>query len=404
MTLAHKMLIGLLTGVVAGLLLKEHAVHIKFLGDIFINLIKMVAMPLIFLTLTSGILNIKDGRILRKIGTKALLGFWLTAMCALVTGFFVYMIIQPGNNVVLPIDLDKVLPPPDTGAFSLSIIVNKIIPQNIFGAFVEGSILQVAFVAIFTAFTIRSIGPKENKKIVLFIREITKVVFRMIHYITQLAPLGAFGLTAWLIGTQGLDTLFNLGGLIKTIFIAYCIQYITIGLLILLIANLSPLNFYRKSIEYQLIALSTGSTKATLASSMQICQSKLGVSKNTTALTLPIGASINMDGACIYIVVSCLFLAQSLGIDLSIYEYITLVLLSTVGTIGTAGLSGGSLIVLPIVMAQIRIPAECYALLIAIDPILNAMRSVINITGDTAVALVVDKTENKLDENIYNEN
>lgn len=398
MKLATKMLLGLSAGFFAGLILQDKAIYAKPIGDIFINLIKMVSIPLILFTLSSGILSIKDGKVLKKIGTKSLLGFSITAACAATTAIIVYVIFQPGLNANLPIDMSNIPRSSNVGnnELSISALINKIIPENMLAAFVNGSILQTAFIAIFTSFTIRSLGNRHNKEIINAVKELSKLIFHMTHHIIKIAPLAAFGLTAWIVGTKGFSTLFALGALIKTILIAYFIQYLTLGLLILLMGKISPIPFYKKSIDYQIMALATGSTKATLATSIEISQKKMGVSKHTASLVLPIGASINMDAASIYLTTACLFIAQGTGVILEMHDFVSLIAMATIGTIGTAGLSGGALVILPIVITQLNLPPESFALLFAIDPFINAMRSFINITGDTAVALIVDKTENKL--------
>ncbi|MEM6339297.1 MAG: dicarboxylate/amino acid:cation symporter, partial [Pseudomonadota bacterium] len=273
--------------------------------------------------------------------------------------------------------------------------------NNVFVAFSESNVLQVVFFSIFTGMVINSLGHAVDP-VRDFIHSAAKLVLKMISVIVQLSPYAAFALTAWVIGTQGIEIIFTLGKLFGALLLAFALQYIIFGLIIMVFCKVSPIPFYKKSIEYQMIALSTGSSKASLATTMQVCRQKLGVSESSTSFVLPLGASINMNGLSIKLGMSALFFAQVLGIDLAFGDYIVIILTGTLGSIGGAGIPGAFIIMLPIMLTSVGLPIEGVALLVGIDRVLDLLSTTINITGDATITLVIDSSEGTLDKDMYN--
>jgi Na+/H+-dicarboxylate symporter len=241
----------------------------------------------------------------------------------------------------------------------------------------------------------------DGRRVIEFINDMTKLVFKMISIIINLSPYGAFALTAWVVGTQGLEVMNSLAKLVFAVVVAMFLQYLIFGVLIYTLARISPVPFYKKSAEYQTLAFSTSSSKATLATTMKVCQEKLGISTTSTSFILPLGASINMDGMAIYLGMCSIFFAQALGIHLHLHDYVIIVLTATLGSIGGAGIPSGSIIMLPMILSAINIPIEGVALIVGIDRILDMIRTTINITGDATITLIVDKMEGALDEKVY---
>ena len=235
-----------------------------------------------------------------------------------------------------------------------------------------------------------------------FIHAAAKLVLKMIALVVQLSPYAAFALTAWVIGTQGIDVIYTLGKLVRAIILAYVLQYIIYGLIIMVFCRLSPMPFYRKSIEYQMIAMSTGSSKASLATTMQVCRNRLGVSESSTSFVLPLGASINMNGLSIKLGLSVIFFAQAMGVDLVFSDYIIIIMTGTLGSIGGAGIPGSFIIMLPIMLTSVGLPIEGVALLVGVDRVLDLISTTINITGDATITLVIDNSEGTLDKEMYN--
>lgn len=401
MKLWHKVALGLVMGIAYGLINGEDATYIKPVGDLFLNAIKMIIIPLIFFSLISGITSISDPESLGRIGIKACFAYLATTTFAILTGLAIASIFEPGVNSSL--DLSNISAKVDTSMvkdFTFVGLITGIVPSNALSAMVEGNMLQVVFFSIFTGVTILKMGGL-SKRLTDIFQMLSQLIFKMVAIIIQFSPYGALALTGWIVGTQGTGVLTDLLKLILTVITGMVIQYLILGLLIYLFARLSPLPFYRKSIEYQALAFSTSSSKATLATTMQVCREKLGISDSSTSFVLPLGAAMNMDGMAIYLGMTSIFFAQVAGIDLAFNDYLIIVLTATVGSIGGAGVPGASMVMLPMILTAIHVPIEGVALIAGIDRILDMIRTTVNITGDATITLIIDKTEGKLDEETY---
>jgi Na+/H+-dicarboxylate symporter len=398
MRLWQKVFLGLIAGIIFGLYLPHQIDIVKPIGTIFLRLIKMVIVPLLFFSLVSGITGMRDPSSLGRIARKSVLAYLATTCFAVIFGLGVAHFLRPGEGVQLnlgPINQVKTEP------FDIVNFCVEIIPSNIFVAFTEANILQVVFFAIFTGIIINNMGTTAEP-IRTLIHAIAKLVLKMIAVIVQLSPYAAFALTAWVVGTQGMDVIFTLAKLVEAIVLAFILQYIIFGLIIVIFCRISPIPFYKKSIEYQMIAISTGSSKASLATTMQVCKQKLGISDTSTSFILPLGASINMNGLSIKLGLSTIFFAQALGVDLSLADYMVIILTGTLGSIGGAGIPGSFIIILPMMLTSVGLPIEGVALLVGIDRVLDLFSTAINITGDATITLLIDSTEGTLDKEMYN--
>lgn len=401
LALWKKITVGLVAGVIVGIVFGEDAEVLKPIGDIFIRLIKMIIIPLIYISIVMGMTSINDSASLSRISLKSIAAFLLTTSFAIVIGLVTAYVLKPGAGISADaISAGGIARTSADAQFDLMKIINDTIPDNALNALVSGKMLQAVFFSFFTGIVINGVG-KEKKLIVGGFQLAAKVVFRMIDLILKLAPYGAFALTSSVVGKQGITALQSLGMLVFSLISAMFIQYVIFGLLILFIARLSPFPFYKKSLEYQSLAFSTSSSKATLSTTMHVCSEKLGVSKNSTAFILPLGAAINMDGMAIYLGICTLFFAQIYGIHLTTVEYMIIILTSTLGSIGAAGIPSGTIIMLPMVLAAVNIPIEGIALIAGIDRILDMMRTTLNITGDAAITLLIDRSEGTLNKEVY---
>jgi len=401
MKLWHKVFLGLILGVFFGIYIPEHVETVKPIGTVFLRLIKMVIVPLLFFSLVSGITGMRDPSSIGRVAKKSVIAYLGTTCLAVTFGLGVAFILEPGTGVILdmgPVAGDRNFKEND---FDLLQFFIEIVPNNIFQAFADSNILQVVFFSIFTGIIINRMDsaadPLRN-----FIHAAAKLVLKMIAMVVQLSPYAAFALTAWVIGTQGIDIIYTLGKLVRAIILAYILQYIIYGLIIMVFCRLSPMPFYRKSIEYQMIAMSTGSSKASLATTMQVCRNRLGVSESSTSFVLPLGASINMNGLSIKLGLSVIFFAQAMGVDLVFADYIIIIMTGTLGSIGGAGIPGSFIIMLPIMLTSVGLPIEGVALLVGIDRVLDLISTTINITGDATITLVIDNSEGTLDKEMYN--
>lgn len=404
MKLWKQVLIGLALGVVAGLVLKEDAIHLKIFGTIFISLIKMVIVPLIFFALLSGITSMQGQGNFTRVGIKGFASYLLTAVFAVLIGLSAGLIFQPGSGVDLKSIVDatgaasgaiKTVAPPTATEFLLNLI-----PKNPIKAMATDQFLQIIIFSIFTGITINLVGAKAEP-VKNLIASASLVTFKMIEIIIKLAPLGAFGYISWVVGTQGLDILKALTMLVVTLIVACIFQYLVFGLFIAVVGRLNPLPFYRKILFTQSIAFATSSSKATLSTAMEQLQTRLGVSKTNSNFLLPLGVCINMDGTAIYLGICALFFSQAYGIDLSFHNYMMLILTCTLGSIGAAGIPSGSIIFMSMVLGSVGLPIEGIGIILGVDRVLDMVRTTVNITGDSAITMIVDKTEGGLDEKEY---
>lgn len=402
MKLWHKVTLGLIFGIIFGIFAGEYTVYVKPIGDLFLNAIQMVIIPLIFFSLISGITSISDPATLGRIGIKACLTYLATTTFAILIGLGLALIFKPGIGAAL--DLSNVnaiaIDANMVKEFDLVRMLTNIVPKNAIGAMVNGNMLQVVFFSIFTGIALIKMGSKADDLINIF-QLFSKLVFKMISMIINFSPYGTFALTAWIVGTQGVEVLHSLAKLVGVVIIGMLVQYLIFGVLIYVFGKLSPWPFYRKSFEYQTLAFSTSSSKAALATTMKVCQSRLGISNSSTSFILPLGASMNMDGMAIYLGICTIFFAQATGIPLQLHDYAIIILTATIGSIGGAGVPGSSMIMLPMILSSVNIPIEGVALIAGVDRILDMIRTTINITGDATVTLLVDKTEGTLDEKVY---
>ncbi len=400
MKLWHKVLLGLILGVVFGIYLPQYVETVKPIGTVFLRLVKMVIVPLLFFSLVSGITGMRDPSSIGRVAKKAVVAYIGTTCFAVIFGLGVGHLLKPGEGVLL--DLGQTVEKNfKESNFDIMSYLIEIVPNNIFMAFSDCNVLQVVFFSLFTGMIINTMGSVADP-LREFIHSAAKFVLKMISVVVQLSPYAAFALTAWVIGTQGIDIIFTLGKLFGAIILAFVLQYIIFGLIIKVFCKVSPIPFYKKSIEYQMIALSTGSSKASLATTMQVCRQRLGVSESSTSFILPLGASINMNGLSIKLGLSALFFSQVMGINLEFGDYIVIILTGTLGSIGGAGIPGAFIIMLPIMLTSVGLPIEGVALLVGIDRVLDLLSTTINITGDATITLVIDSTEGTLDREMYN--
>jgi len=391
--------IGLILGIITALFLGDKAEYLKPLGTIFINLIKTVIIPLVFFAIISSVVSFGNASNISRIAVKSTIAFLSTSVLAVSIGIIVTILFKPGVGLDLNIlsfrneQTNKAVP-------TIEQVITGIVPSNIFASLVEGNILQIIIFAFFTGISLNLLGNKAND-VIKICHQLYQLSLKMIELIIKLAPIGVFGYISWSIGTQGFQSLFSMFNLIGTILIACLIQYLIFGILILVFARINRIPFYIKMIEPQLLALSTSSSKATLSTTMQTLNSKLGVSRNSTNFILPLGSSINMDGGAIYLGVCLIFFAQVVGIDLTIYDFCILMFMCTLGSIGAAGIPSGILLFLGMTFSSIGLPIEAVAFVAGIDRFIDMITTAINVTGDACITLIIDKTEGSLDENKY---
>lgn len=394
----QQIIIGLVLGVAAGLWLQEDAQWLKPLGTIFLNLIKMVIVPLVLFSLLSAITSMAHSGNLTRVGGKAIGLYMLTSLIAVTLGMAAASLFTPGLGVTLELS-ETIVMSPQAPPTILEMLLS-IIPDNAIGAMAEGHILQLVVFSVFTGLTLNLIADKVPHTLNL-IHELATLSFKMIELIVKLAPMGVFGYIGWLVGTQGTDVLMVLARFVGVVVGVLMVQFFAFGALIWVFTRLSPLPFYRKMIEPQILAFSTTSSKAALTTTMRALHEDIGVSKENTNFILPLGAAMNMDGTAVYLSICGLFFAQIYGIPLDWHHYLMLAFASTIASIGAAGIPSGSIIFMSMVLNAIGLPLEGIGLIIGVDRILDMFRTMVNITGDSAITLIVDQSEGTMDTDRY---
>lgn len=410
LSLTMKILIGLMLGAVLGLLLnKIPSSYIKdtllidgilhLLGQVFIRGIKMLVVPLVFVSLVCGSCAIGDVKKLGRVGIKTLTFYMATTAIAISLALGVGKIINPGSGL----DLSHVLKTEPTIGQSASLVdvLIDMVPVNPIASMTEGSMLQIIIFSLLTGVSIALVG-KKAEIIVKIFDALNELIMKMVVVIMKIAPLGVFALIAKTFATVGFDAMVPLLKYMFAVLVALMLHTVLTYVGILKgFGKLNPIIFFKKFAPTMSVAFSTSSSSATLPLTMETAEKKLGVSKSVASFTLPLGATINMDGTAIMQGVAAIFISQIYGINLSIQDFLTIIFTATLASVGTAGVPGVGLITLSMVLQSVGLPVEGIALIIGIDRLLDMCRTVVNIVGDTVCTIVVGKSENEFDEEIY---
>ncbi|AKD55790.1 dicarboxylate/amino acid:cation symporter [Spirosoma radiotolerans] len=400
--LTVRVLIAITLGILTGYFFPETAAKLKPLGDIFINLIKMVIAPIIFLTIVLGISNMGDLKKVGRVGGKALLYFEIVTTGALAIGLVLANLIRPGDGVetaaVKGGDISKYT---EQGAgMDWTEFFIHIVPSNAIKAFAEGEILQVLVFSVLFGVGLTRMG-ETGKPLILTFERLSKVFFNILSVVMVLAPIGAFGGMAFTIGKYGLSTLLPLAKLMGTV-------YASMFLFVFVILNLI-LRYYKVSLwtvlkfikEELLIVLGTSSSESALPQIMDKLET-MGCSRSVVGLVVPAGYSFNLDGTTIYLVMATVFLAQVFGVNLSLGQELTIIGILMVTSKGAAGVTGSGFIVLASTLTAIKvIPVEGLALLLGVDRFMSEARSITNIIGNTVATIFIANNEGEFDRAKY---
>jgi Na+/H+-dicarboxylate symporter len=409
--LTSKILIGMGAGVFIGLLLRnlfpgsewvegyitEGFLHV--VGTIFIASLKMLVVPLVFISLVCGTCSLSDPSKLGRLGGKTIAFYLFTTAIALTLAITAAILIHPGNASLASSQMEYVV----KEAPSLAEVIINIVPTNPMQALSEGNMLQIIIFAVIFGFAISHIGERGARVAALF-NDLNDVIMRVVTLIMQLAPYGVFALMAKLSLTLGLETF---GSVLKYFFLVVLVlllqALIVYPSLLKLFSGLSPLMFLRKMRDVQLFAFSTASSNATLPVTIETSEHRMGVDNKIASFTLPLGATLNMDGTAIMQGVATVFIAQVFGIELSLLDYVTVVVTATLASIGTAGVPGVGLIMLAMVLNQVGLPVEGIALIIGVDRLLDMLRTAVNVTGDTVATVIIAKSEGEFNQGIFDD-
>lgn len=403
MLLWQQIFIALALGAAIGIALNQTghadiALAIKPIGTMFVNAIKMLIVPLIFVSLVVGMTSMQDLGKMGRVGLKTVLLYLGTTAVAIAIGLALGAIIQPGAAIDMSAAAEAAAV---EEAPSVIQIIVDLIPTNPLAAAVDGNVLQIIVFALLFGIAINLAGEK-GRLVRDFFDSLSEVIYKLTAIVIAFAPYGVFALMVWVAGTYGLDMLLPLGKVIFAVYLGCVIHAIVVyGGMIKLMARLNPVRFFQGVFEPQMVAFTSTSSSGTLPVSMTAVEQNLGVSRGISSFVLPLGATINMDGTALYQGVCALFVAQAFGVDLSGGDYVTIILTATLASIGTAGVPGAGVIMLSLVLASVGLPLEGVAVIAGIDRILDMARTALNVTGDCAVAVVVAKSEGELDQKAY---
>ena len=387
-------LVAMVAGVVVGMVMGEEAKIFAPLGTLFIQLIKMLVVPLVGISIISGAASLGGSRSAGRIGVTSIAYILLTTVVSIILAIAVGLIFKPGAGLseegIASIMASASSEQGAAADLSFWDTVIGMIPANPIRAFAEGNILQIIVFGLFLGFGISAIAEEKRTKIVNGLNYLLEALVWCIGKVMLVAPIGVFGLMAEAMGTFGFDLLLKVVNLLWVDLLAVIIMGGAIyPLTIALFSKVRLRDFFSAMVRPQVVAFSTASSMATLPVTMGACD-KMGVSKEVTGFVVPLGATINMTGNAIYYTLVALFFAQFYGIELGIAQYVAIAVTASLGSIGQAGVPGPTLMVVA-VLAAAGIPIEGLPLLYALDRIFDMIRTTLNITGDAACAVVTDR-------------
>jgi aerobic C4-dicarboxylate transport protein len=397
-----QVILGIIAGILVGWLLPSFAPTAKLISDTFINMIRMVIAPVIFLTIVSGIAGAGDMKKVGRVGLKSLIYFEVVTTLALIIGLITANLVKPGHGIQVAKQTTAQVAEfsQEASKIKWGEFFSHIVPSNIVDAFAKGDILQVLFFSVLFAIGVKMLG-NSGKGLLTGLESVNKVLFNILKIVMRLSPVGAFGGMAYTIGKFGFSTLIVLGKLMLTF---YLTGFFFIFIILHLICRYYRINLWKLLgyiKEEILIVLGSSSSEAVLPSVMQKLTAA-GCEKEVVGLVIPTGYSFNLDGTTIYLSMSVIFLAQAFGIDLSLGQQLTVIGILLLTSKGAAGVTGSGFIVLASTLTALKvIPLEGLALLIGVDRFMSEGRAIINFIGNTIATVIIAKSEKALDMDTY---
>jgi Na+/H+-dicarboxylate symporter len=398
LALHWQILIMLALGGLFGYFFPHLTMYTNWMGDIFLRGLNMVIVPLIFCSVATGVANVGTAENLGRLGLKTMGYYVLSTLLAIVTGFFFVQLFKPGvgADLGLQVPVENI----STGRESFGQTLINIVPVNIIKAMAEGQMLSIIFFAILLGFFITRVGEKSRVVMVDVLNAVLDVIMKITLFIIRFTPQGVFSIIAKVISQQiniGNDVseiLSSMGLYVITVLLGLLVQgLVTLPLLVKFLGKANPMKHLKNMSTVILTAFSTSSSNATLPLTMETVETKSGVSNKIASFTLPLGATINMNGTALYECVAVMFIAQAYGIDLTIGQQLVVVFTALLAAIGSAGIPMAGLVMMAVVLNAVGLPLEGIGLILAVDRILDMFRTVINVYGDTCGAVIIAKSE-----------
>ncbi|MGF1870500.1 dicarboxylate/amino acid:cation symporter [Photobacterium indicum] len=410
MSLTGRVILGMLLGILTGFIIRSLFADTAFIheyivnglfdvgGKIFIASLKMLVVPLVFVSLVCGTSSLKDISTLGRLGGKTVLFYLVTTALAITLALTMGTIFQPGAGA----DLSAATTFASKEAPSLGDVIVGMFPTNPISSMAQGNTLQIIVFAILFGIAISAAGKAGERIAALFV-DLNAVIMKLVALLMNIAPYGVFFLMAKLFTGLGLDAIYNLLGYFLVLAATLLLHgFVTYSVMLKAFSGLSPIVFLKKMEDAVMFAFSTASSNATIPVTMETATKRLGVNNKIASFTVPLGATINMDGTAIMQGVATVFIAQAFNIDLTMSDYLAVIMTATLASIGTAGVPGVGLIMLAMVLNQVGLPVEGIALIMGVDRLLDMIRTAVNITGDSVVTCIVAKSENEMNIDVFN--
>jgi Na+/H+-dicarboxylate symporter len=368
-------------------------------GKIFIASLKMLVVPLVFVSLVCGTSSLSDPSKLGRLGGKSILLYIGTTAIAISLAVAFALLVAPGEglNLVSQATYEAKEAP------SLGQVIINMMPTNPINAMAEGNMLQIIVFSVFFGVAMAMTG-EAGKRLTSVFEDLSTVIMKLVTILMNIAPYGVFVLMAKMFAIIEIDTILSLiKYFLLVVFVLLLHAFVSYSIILKLLSGLNPLILLRKMRDAALFAFSTSSSSATLPITMETATKKLGVKPTVASFTVPLGSTINMDGTAIMQGVATVFIAQVYAVDLTLADYLMVILTATLASVGTAGVPGVGLIMLAMVLTQVGLPVEGIALIIGVDRLLDMTRTAVNVTGDCMVACIVGKSENELDVEVFND-
>ncbi|MBN3036698.1 MAG: dicarboxylate/amino acid:cation symporter [Bacteroidales bacterium] len=391
-----QILIALVAGILYGVWLPEHVGYIGWMGEIFLRALKMVIIPLILSSIISGVTGIGTAENLGRLGLKTILYYIGTSTLAILTGLIMVNLLNPGVDADL--GLARQVEELDITSESFGETLIRIIPDNIFVAFTQGRMLSVIFFAILFGFFIIRSGEKTRSLLTGFFDSVFEVMMNITMFIIRFTPLGVFGIVAFQISQSGdlMELARSMGLYMLTVALALTIHgTLSLPLLARFVGRVNPLRHFRAVTTPLFTAFSTSSSSATLPLTMEAVEHRSGVSSKITSFTLPLGATINMDGTALYECVAAIFIAQAYGIELTLFQQFIVVVTALLASIGAAGIPMAGLVMITVILTAVGLPLEGVGLILSVDRILDMFRTTVNVWSDTCGAVIIARSEDE---------
>lgn len=379
-------LIGFVVGIIVGAIVGKPVTVIKPLGTLFINLLKMLVVPLIFSTLAAGVSTFTGEKLGRMIG-KTFLWYYLTGILAMILALVIAGLSGIGTGFPVG-ELKKVDVKPMP---SLADVGLAIIPTNPMESLAKGDVLPIIFFAVVLGMSIAAAG-KIAEPLKNFLVAVAETMYKLVGFVLWYGPIGVFALMAVTVGTYGLSVLKPYAFLIFLVYLANAIQFFGVYPGLMRIMGIKPYRYLNKIKPSPIFAFTTCSSSATLPVTMRVCK-EAGVPDRTCSFVLPMGATVNMDGTGMYQAICAVFLANAFGVDLTLYHYVMIAVVALLASIGTAGVPGAGLIMLSMVLGAIGVPLEGIAIVAGVDRIMDMARTAVNVTDDAVATVIIGKTE-----------